>query len=134
MSEEHTPSVSIIVPIYNVEKYLKECLNSCRKQTLKDIEIICVDDGSTDGSLGIVQKLAKKDKRIKCITKKNSGYGNTMNVGIDNAKGEYIGIREMRKHLGWYIKGMPKSSEMRVIINGIENPKEMEQLLLSMKQ
>ncbi len=49
-------------------------------------------------------------------------------------KGEYIGIREMRKHLGWYIKGMPKSSEMRVIINGIENPKEMEQLLLSMKQ
>lgn len=94
MSEEHTPSVSIIVPIYNVEKYLKECLNSCRKQTLKNIEIICVDDGSTDGSLGIVQKLAKKDKRIKCITKKNSGYGNTMNIGIDNAKGEYIGIVE----------------------------------------
>ena len=51
-----------------------------------------------------------------------------------DCKGEYIGIREMRKHLGWYIKGMPKSSEMRVIINGVEDPKRMEELLLSMKQ
>lgn len=88
------PKVSIIVPIYNVENYLAECLQSCRKQTLKDIEIICVDDGSTDKSLNIIKKFARKDKRIKCISKKNSGYGNTMNVGMAKATGEYIGIVE----------------------------------------
>ncbi|MDE7215984.1 MAG: glycosyltransferase, partial [Clostridia bacterium] len=71
-----------------------ECLKSCRKQTLKDIEIICVDDGSNDNSLSIIKKFAKKDKRIRYISKKNSGYGNTMNVGMDNATGEYIGIVE----------------------------------------
>lgn len=86
--------VSIIVPIYNVEHYLKQCLNSCIKQTLKDIEIICVDDGSTDRSFEIVKQYAKKDKRIVPITKKNAGYGNSMNIGMDKARGEYIGIVE----------------------------------------
>lgn len=89
-----SPKVSIIVPIYNVERYVKECVESCCKQTLKDIEIICVDDGSTDRSLAIVQKMAKRDKRIVIITKKNAGYGNSMNMGMDKAKGEYIGIVE----------------------------------------
>ncbi len=94
MSSEDKVLVSIIVPIYNVEKYVAECVKSCQKQTLKNIEIICVDDGSTDNSLAVVNSMAKKDPRIKCITKKNSGYGNTMNVGFDNAKGEYIIIAE----------------------------------------
>ncbi len=86
--------VSVIVPIYNVERYLKKCLDSCIKQTLKDIEIICVDDGSTDKSYEIVKRYAKKDKRIVPITKKNAGYGNSMNIGMDRARGEYIGIVE----------------------------------------
>lgn len=86
--------VSLIVPIYNVEKYLKKCLDSCLKQTLKDIEIICVDDGSTDKSYEIVKRYAKKDKRIIPVTKKNAGYGNSMNIGMDKARGEYIGIVE----------------------------------------
>ena len=86
--------VSVVVPIYNVEKYLPMCLDSICRQTLEDIEIICVDDGSTDSSPQIIQKYQRKDKRIKCITKKNSGYGNTMNIGFDAAKGEYIAIVE----------------------------------------
>lgn len=88
------PYVSIIVPIYNVEKFLKECLDSVVNQTLKNIEIICVNDGSTDQSLKILEEYAKSDERVKIISKQNSGYGNTMNMGIASATGEYIGIVE----------------------------------------
>lgn len=91
---EHKIKVSIIVPIYNVEKYLGQCLDSIINQKLKDIEIICVDDGSKDNSLAIVKKYALADERIKIITKPNSGYGNSMNRGMDAAQGEYIGIVE----------------------------------------
>ena len=86
--------VSIIVPVYNVEKYLRECLDSIINQTLEDIEIICVNDGSTDSSLQILNDYAQKDKRIIIINKSNSGYGHTMNTGINAASGEYIGIIE----------------------------------------
>lgn len=88
------PLVSIVVPVCNVELFLKECLDSVEKQTLKAIEIICVDDGSTDNSLNILREYEKKDKRFKIITKPNAGYGNTMNVGTDAATGEYVGIVE----------------------------------------
>ncbi len=88
------PKVSIVVPVYNVEKYLYVCIESIRKQTLSDIEIICVDDGSKDKSGSILDDYAKKDNRIRVFHKSNSGYGNTMNVGLDNANGEYIGIVE----------------------------------------
>lgn len=86
--------VSIIVPIYNQEKYIAQCLDSIICQTLKDIEIICVDDGSTDKSLEIVNEYAAKDSRIIVITKPNAGYGHSMNKGIDAATGEYMGIVE----------------------------------------
>lgn len=88
------PKVSIVVPTYNVEIYLRECLDSLVNQTLKDIEIICVNDGSTDSSLEILNEYASKDSRIKVISKVNTGYGHTMNVGIDAATGEYLGIVE----------------------------------------
>lgn len=86
--------VSIVVPVCNVENYLEECLDSVLNQTLPEIEIICVNDGSTDNSLAILQRYEKKDSRVKVITKENSGYGNTMNVGMDAAVGKYIGIVE----------------------------------------
>ena len=86
--------VSIIVPIYNVEKYLDECLTSVLNQTLDDIEIICVNDGSTDDSLNIIKSYAQKDSRVKIIDKENAGYGHSMNIGMDLASGEYIGIVE----------------------------------------
>ena len=86
--------LSVIIPVYNVEQYLGECLESVIKQTLKDIEIICVNDGSTDNSLEIIKKFARKDERIKIIDKPNSGYGDSMNKGLETETGEYIGIVE----------------------------------------
>ena len=86
--------VSIIVPIYNVSEYLRECLDSVIGQTLQELEIICVNDGSTDNSLEIVQEYAARDPRIVVITGPNGGYGKAMNKGLDRATGEYIGIVE----------------------------------------
>ncbi len=86
--------VSVIVPVYNVDQYLRECMDSLVHQTLKEIEIICVNDGSTDQSLSILEEYARSDARVKIISKENAGYGHTMNVGIDAASGKYIGIVE----------------------------------------
>lgn len=91
---ERPVKVSIVVPVCNVEQYLRECLDSCVNQTLQDIEIICVNDGSKDGSLEILKEYAAKDSRVKVINKDNAGYGHTMNIGMDMAIGEYIGIVE----------------------------------------
>lgn len=88
------PKVSIIIPTYNVEPYLEEAMESVTRQTLKDIEIICINDGSTDGSLDILKRYAAKDDRIILVDKENEGYGVGMNIGLDRASGEYIGILE----------------------------------------
>ena len=83
--------ISLIIPIYNVEKYLRECLDSVVNQTFKDIEIICVDDCGTDNSMQIVDEYAKKDERIKIIHHEtNKGLAISRNTGMDNATGEYI--------------------------------------------
>ena len=82
--------VSVIIPVYNVEKYLEEALESVINQTLKDIEIIIINDGSTDRSLEIAKGYALKDKRIKIIDQKNQGLSVARNRGIENAKGKYI--------------------------------------------
>ena len=86
--------VSILVPCYNVQEYLRQCLDSILEQTLKNIEIVCVNDGSTDGTLEILNSYASLDKRIIVISKENSGYGDTMNVALRRAKGEFVGIVE----------------------------------------
>ncbi len=86
--------VSILVPTYGAEKFAEECLESLTNQTLKEIEIICINDGSKDGSLDILKRYAKKDKRVIIIDKPNTGYGDSMNRGLKVAKGEYIGIVE----------------------------------------
>lgn len=83
--------VSVIVPVYNVDKYLARCLDSLIAQTLEDIEIICVNDGSTDNSEKILAKYAQKDKRIIVINQINSGLSEARNVGVRVAKGEFIG-------------------------------------------
>ena len=88
------PVVSLLVPIYNVEKYLRECLDSAKSQTLSDIEIICINDGSTDSSPDIIREYMQADSRFKIIDKANSGYGASMNQGLDAACGKYIGILE----------------------------------------
>lgn len=84
--------ISIIVPVFNVEKYLSECLNSLINQTLKDIEIICVDDGSTDSSPSILEEFHNKDERVKIIRQENSGVSVARNNGIAIAQGEYVGF------------------------------------------
>ncbi|RKJ02532.1 glycosyltransferase [bacterium D16-54] len=88
------PKISILVPVYNTKKYLKKCLSSIINQTFLDMEIICMDDGSTDGSGRILDWFAKQDPRIRVIHKKNTGYGNTMNQAFALAEGNYIGIVE----------------------------------------
>ncbi len=84
------PKISVIIPVYNTENYLKECLNSVINQTFKDIEIICVNDGSTDNSLSILEEYARTDSRIKIINQKNQGVSSSRNNGIKSARGEYI--------------------------------------------
>lgn len=86
--------VSIIMPAFNVQTFLAECMDSVIGQTLKDIEIICVDDGSTDSTGEILDNYAGRDQRIKVIHKENTGYGNSMNIGLEAATGEYVGIIE----------------------------------------
>ena len=87
---KNIPKVSIIVPVYNVEKYIDRCLDSLIHQTLKDIEIIIINDGSTDRSFEICEKYAEKDSRIKLYSKENEGLGLTRNYGIKRAAGTYI--------------------------------------------
>lgn len=82
------PKISVIIPIYNVEKYLRECLDSVINQTVKDIEIICVNDGSTDNSLNILEEYALRDKRITIINKKNGGLSSARNEGLKYISGE----------------------------------------------
>ena len=88
------PKISVIVPIYGVEKFLKEAVDSLLAQTLTDIEILLIDDGSKDNCPQMIDDYAKKDNRIVAIHKQNGGYGQTMNHGLKCAKGEYIAILE----------------------------------------
>ncbi len=83
---------SVIIPIYNSEKYLKRCIDSVLAQTAADLELILVDDGSKDKSGDICKEYAENDKRVKYIRKENAGVSAARNTGLDNAKGEYIGF------------------------------------------
>ncbi len=89
-----SPVVSVVVPIFNVEAFLDECLASLAAQTLADIEVICVNDGSTDGSRQIIQRYVDGDSRFSAIDKANSGYGDSINQGIERARGEWVTILE----------------------------------------
>lgn len=84
------PKVSVIIPIYNVEEYIKQCLDSVINQTLKDIEIICINDGSPDNSLVIIKEYASKDNRFIIIDRENRGVGKSRNEGIEKASGEFV--------------------------------------------
>lgn len=85
-----TQKISVIVPVYNVEKYLSRCIDSIISQTFSDFELILVDDGSTDSSGKICDEYGKKDGRVKVIHKRNGGLSSARNCGLENAKGNYI--------------------------------------------
>lgn len=82
--------ISIIIPVYNVQEHLNHCLNSVIKQTYTNLEIICINDGSTDNSLNILQKYSQKDNRIKIINKQNGGLSSARNAGLKAFTGEYV--------------------------------------------
>ncbi|MEI0487427.1 glycosyltransferase family 2 protein [Brachyspira intermedia] len=82
--------ISVIIPVYNAEKYIEKCLISLMNQTYKNIEIICVNDGSTDNSYSLLEKFSKQDTRIKIFSHENSGPAKTRNVGLENSTGDYI--------------------------------------------
>ena len=93
------PKVSVIVPVYQAGRYLARCLESVAAQTLADIEIVCVNDGSTDGSLSILEAFRERDARFVVISQENGGYGKAMNTGLRAAAGEYIAIAEPDDYL-----------------------------------
>jgi glycosyltransferase involved in cell wall biosynthesis len=84
--------ISVIIPVYNVEPYIRKCLDSVVNQTYKNLEIICIDDGSTDCSGKICDEYATKDSRVKVFHKKNGGLSSALNVGLENFTGDYLGV------------------------------------------
>ncbi|MFD0767742.1 glycosyltransferase family 2 protein [Bacillus sp. CGMCC 1.60114] len=115
-SNENNILLSIIVPIYNVERYLEECIVSLIKQKVENIEIILIDDGSTDDSRSIMEKYRVMDSRIKCIYKENEGLGPTRNVGTQIAKGEYIMYLDSDDYI--------QSNSLVLLIEEIQNDKK----------
>ena len=104
--------VSVIVPVYNVAKYLRQCMDSLVSQTLRDIEIVCIDDGSTDGSGAILDEYAAKDPRVKVVRQKNAGAGAARNAGLDVATGEYLFFCDPDD---WFRRGMLKAMYRRAL-------------------
>lgn len=92
MQRQHRPAISVIVPVYKAENTIHRCVDSLLNQTLRDIEIILVDDGSPDNSGHVIDEYAKKDPRIKALHEQNSGVGTARNLGMSTATGEYIGF------------------------------------------
>ena len=84
------PKISVIVPVYNTEPWLASCLDSVLAQSEQDFEVICVNDGSTDGSGATLKRYTEQDKRVRVLTQKNQGQSVARNAGLDVAKGEYI--------------------------------------------
>ena len=105
------PAVSVIIPVYNAAEFLKDGLNSLLKQTLREIEIICVDDGSTDGSLVILKEFEKADARIRVIHQENQGAGAARNNGMDVARGKYLAFLDADD---FFEKNMLKAAHRRL--------------------
>ncbi|MBR5296019.1 MAG: glycosyltransferase family 2 protein, partial [Clostridia bacterium] len=117
------PKVSIIVPVYNVEKYLERCLDSLRNQSLKEIEIILVDDSSPDACPALCDEAAEKDSRIKVIHKANAGAGMARNSALEIATGEYIGFVDsddfVDKDMYRVLYEKAKESESDLVLSGV---------------
>ncbi len=115
--------ISVIVPVYNVEKYLERCANSILAQTYRDFELLLVDDGSTDGSGAMCDKLARSDGRVRVLHKENGGLSDARNFGLDHMRGEYVTFIDSDDYIG------PKY--LQVLIGMMEN-KSVDMTVVSM--
>lgn len=117
--------ISIIVPVFNVEKYLDRCIKSIYAQTLKDYEIILVNDGSKDNSLALCRKYAESDKRITVIDKENGGAGSARNAGLNVAKGDYIAFPDaddwFEPNMYEELYALAKSGDYDIVFSGVNN-------------
>lgn len=114
--------VSVIIPVYNAQQYLKQCLDSICQQTLHEIEIICIDDGSTDDSLRILQEYTKKESRLQILTQKNQGAGAARNCGLRAAKGLYLSFLDADDFLNlicWKKHSMKSRHIKRILLFSI---------------
>mgnify|MGYP002853068268 CR=1 FL=1 len=131
--ETVTEKISVIIPIYNVEKYLRRCINAVREQSYTDLEIILVDDGSTDESAAICDEMAGEDERIRVIHKKNGGSSSARNCGIEAAEGAYIGFldsddwpqKDMYETLHRALKEYPKAGIAQVMSRDFDEQKNL---------
>ena len=119
--EKNGPLISVIVPVYDVGKYLSKCLDSLLAQTWRNLEIIVVDDGSPDGSWDIMQDYAARDSRVRIFRKKNGGVSAARNFGMDAAEGEYLGFVDpddwvSPHYLEWMAEAMQDSVEARLLV------------------
>lgn len=116
--KKQQPLISIIVPVYNIKDYLKRCVDSCLAQTYKQLELILVDDGSTDGTGLLCDELAETDERIRVFHKENGGSSSARNLGIEKARGEYLGFVDSDDFIGptMYEKLMKAALEQDVPI------------------
>lgn len=123
------PKVSILVPIYNVSRYIRECMDSLVSQTLEDIEIICINDGSTDDSLELLNEYAENDSRVIVITKPNGGLPSARNAALNAARGEYVGFVDSDDYVSqsmfdvMYKTALDKKSEI-VVCGAVPFPDE----------
>ena len=113
--DKEQPLISVIVPVYNVEKYLKKCVDSITSQTYKNLEIFLVDDGSTDSSGQICNEFEKNDARIKVIHKKNGGLSDARNAGLDRAKGQYYAFIDSDDYI--------QDNTIEIMLNAIKKNK-----------
>lgn len=128
-----TPKISVIVPTFNTEKYLRCCVDSILAQTFTDYELLLIDDGSTDGSEVICDKYAEKDTRIKVLHKNNGGVSSARNLGLDNAKGEWITFCDSDDWVFpcWLDNFMSKevSNEIDLLIQGFKTDRSIGEIL-----
>ena len=115
-----SPKISIIVPVYNAEKYLHRCIDSILTQTFSDFELLLIDDGSTDKSGQLCNEYASKDNRVKVFHKQNGGVSSARNLGLDNAKGEWIAFVDSDDSvMNTYLSELISSNDVDLVVSGV---------------
>lgn len=121
-----TPKISVIVPVYNVEKYLPRCIDSILSQTFKNFELLLIDDGSPDNSGKICDEYAKRDSRVKVFHKPNGGVSSARNLGLDKASGEWVTFIDADDYIEQYFFDIPEDVAEDLLISNYQQSKDEE--------